>query len=71
MTSGSLAWQRTRRMAYSYSVLMICVDFINVVFIRVAFVCVASICVTMICFGKIGERGRNDTLSERQVDPGE
>jgi hypothetical protein len=50
---------------------MICVDFINVVFIRVAFVCVASICVTMICFGKIGERGRNDTLSERQADPGE
>ena len=63
-------------MAYSYSVLMICVNFINVVFIRVAFVCVASICVTMICvtmicFGKIGERGRNDTLSERQADPGE
>ena len=58
-------------MAYSYSVLMICVVFINVVFIRVAFVCVASICVTMICFGKIGERGRNDTLSERQADPGE
>ena len=58
-------------MAYSYSVLMICVVFVNVVFIRVAFVCVASICVTMICFGKIGERGRNDTLSERQADPGE
>ena len=58
-------------MAYSYSVLMVCVVFINVVFIRVAFVCVASICVTMICFGKIGERGRNDTLSERQADPGE
>ena len=71
MTSDSLAWQRTRRMAYSYSILMICVVFINVVFIRVAFVCVASICVTMICFGKIGERGRNDTLSERQADPGE
>ena len=58
-------------MVYSYSVLMICVDFINVVFIRVPFVCVASICVTMICFGKIGERGMNDTLSERQADPGE